>query len=258
VHAEVRVEARRTATGRTAFPVLRSQPPLTARLAGDAVWLVGTAAGPLGGDRVEVDLGVGGGVELTVRSAAATVALAGDAGEGSALVVRAVVGSDARLLWLPEPLVATGRCNHRSTARISMEPGAVLVWREELVAGRTGEAPGSCAVAMQVDTADGPVLRHELRIGPGAPGWAGPAVLDGARATGTVVVVGVPDLPVTTVVLPLGAVVQPLPAGGVLVTALAPGAAAVRQALDEAVDRLVTRRSRSGFGDTGGAPATMV
>jgi urease accessory protein len=239
VKARVRVEACRAPDGGVRFPVLRSEPPLSARVAAGELWLVGTAAGPLGRDRVEVSVEVGPGAALGVRSAAATVALAAASDEGSILHVDASVGPGGLLRWAPEPLVPTGRCRHRSAARVQLADGARLVWRDELVAGRTDEEPGSCAVSLLVDGPSGPVLRHELRIGPDAPGWAEGAVLAGARAIGTLVVVGVPGLPTCASRLAGGAGIQPLAAGGVLVTALGSGAATVRSALDEAVALLL-------------------
>ncbi len=208
---------------------LSSSPPLALRAAAGSVWLVGTAAGPLGGDRLRLRVEVGAGAALTVRSTAATVVLGGD----STLEVEVDVGPGGRLRWLPEPTVATARCRHRSSAVVRLDSGASLVWREELVAGRHGEAPGPFTSRLEVERDGRPLLRQELRVGEGAPGWSGPAVLGGAKAAGVVVVVepaagALPSTPAKQ-----GAAVMALAGGGVVVSATAPGAASLRRALDE-------------------------
>jgi urease accessory protein len=53
---------------------LRSDPPLVLRATPAGLHLVGGAAGPLGGDELALDITVGAGACLVVRSAAATLA----------------------------------------------------------------------------------------------------------------------------------------------------------------------------------------
>src|ERR1700721_2043243 len=55
------------ASGITRLPVLRSQVPLVLRRTPDAVYLVGGAAGPLGGDVLSLSITVGPGAFLRVR-----------------------------------------------------------------------------------------------------------------------------------------------------------------------------------------------
>ncbi|MGH9281089.1 MAG: hypothetical protein ACRD12_23765 [Acidimicrobiales bacterium] len=56
---------------------LRSQAPLVLRPTPDGVYLVGGAAGPLGGDTVTIEVDVRPGARLTMWSAAASVARPG-------------------------------------------------------------------------------------------------------------------------------------------------------------------------------------
>lgn len=170
------------------YPRLRSQAPVVVRPTREGVYLVGGAGGPLGGDGVDLDIEVRAGAELTVRSAAASVALPG-AGP-SWVRVNARVAPGASLRWVPEPTILAARCRHRVDATVAVGEGARLHWREELILGRHGEAPGSVVSRLQVDYAGRPLLRHELALGPEHPGWDSPAVTAGARAVGSLVLVG--------------------------------------------------------------------
>lgn len=142
------------------------------------------------------------------------------------------------LRWLVEPAVATRGCRHRSTATIRLATGAVLVWREELVAGRAGESPGRFDMRLDVEREDRPLLRQELHIGPGAAGWASPAVLGASKASGMVVVVDPAAGPVAGAPVGDHAAVLPLASGGAMVSATASGVVALRRALDEGMAHL--------------------
>jgi urease accessory protein len=229
------VKARATAvveadgSGGTRLAVLRSAAPLILRPAAGALWLVGGAGGPLGGDDLELDISVGPGAGLTVRTAAASVVLAG--GIPSRLTIRAEVAAGGRLAWLPEPSVATARCNHVVRTRLRLEAGCELTWREEVVLGRHGEEPGDWDSRTDADLDGRPLLRNALRLGPGVPGWNGPAVVGPAKAVGTVLVVpGAGPQP------PDGdsVAVLPLAGAGVLVTAVAGDALTLRRRLEAA------------------------
>jgi len=176
--------------GRSVVRELRSEVPIVLRRSRDAVYLVGGAAGPLGGDDLRLDVVVAPGARLAIRSAAASVALPGPTGARSRFEVQAEVGARAFLDWAPGPVVATARCGHDVLSRIIADADGCVRWREELVAGRTGEEAGSVTARLVIDVDGRPVLRHELRIGAGAPGWDGPAVLDGARAVGSLALLG--------------------------------------------------------------------
>ena len=65
--------------------MLRSDGPLALRETPRGVYLVGTAAGPLGGDDLALDIDVGPGACLVIRSAAAMLLLPGPEGGESAL-----------------------------------------------------------------------------------------------------------------------------------------------------------------------------
>jgi urease accessory protein len=201
------------------------------RPSADGIYLVGTAAGPLGGDVLGLDVVVDTGVDLTMRSAAASIALPGAHGGTSTIEVTVDVGDGGELRWLPEPLIAAHGCDHRSTATIRLGHGARLVWRDEVVLGRHGEAPGSCLQRLRVDRGGRALLRSDLGVGPAWPGWDGPAGVGDAAAVATVVVVGFPVGP-RPVVEGGAAAVLALDDGAVVLTAVARRPGALRAAVE--------------------------
>jgi urease accessory protein len=116
------------------------------------------------------------------------------------------------------------------SAQVSVAAGGRVTWREELVWGRHGEDGGDVVAALSVSYGGVPLLVQEVALGPSAPGWDGPAVLGGARATGSLLLAGpaaqhpTPHATATCAVLPLAG-------PGTLVTAVAPDALVLRREL---------------------------
>jgi urease accessory protein len=236
MRAYARVVAEADGHGGTRLVRLRGEPPLLPRRTGTdtgpaTVHLVGGAAGPLGGDELRLDIEVGPGAALCVRTVAASVALPARSGARSRSVVTATVAAGGSLRWLPEQLVAAAGCNHASVATVELAAGASLLWRDELVCGRHAEEPGDAMVRLSVRYAGRPLLHQVLSVGPGAAGWAGPAVLGGAKATGTVLRVEPDAPPPTSRVLAPTAVHLVLTPEASLVTATAPDAHTLRGCL---------------------------
>jgi urease accessory protein len=230
ITAEARVEV--DPSGRCT--VLRSAPPLTFRHTDRSVLhLIGTAAGPVGGDRLRLDLVLGPGAELTVRGVAASLVHPGPTGAPSSMAIEVEVGAGATLRWLPKPTVLIQGCDHTVTTTIRLGAGARLLWRDEVVLGREGEVSGSLLQRLRVDVLGQPLLRNDLTVGPRWPGASGPAGVDGARAIGTLVAVGHPAGVTSVVGVRLASL--PLDDRSVLVTALAPTAEALARALPEQV-----------------------
>lgn len=173
---------------------LAGSPPLAAKLLtgplGPELLLVGAAASLLEGDRVEVVLRLAPGASLSVRTVAATLAHPCPGAGRTSFDVDVEMGEGSRLAWLPEPLVACAGCRHRSRSSIRLGPGAQLLWSETVALGRSGEQPGEVELRLDADLDGAPLLRDGLRIGPPAPAWDGPAVLDGARHLGTIALLG--------------------------------------------------------------------
>lgn len=169
---------------------LVDSPPVAFRSTPHGVYLVGTAASPVGDDDVRIEVAAVAGGDLSARSNAASVAYAGGA---SRWTVHAVAGAGSRLSWCPEPLIVTSGADHRQHTVLECEPDAVVEWAELVLLGRHGEGPGNARLRLDVDVGGRPLLRRELHLGPGAAGWDGPAVVGGARAVASVLVTG-PEL----------------------------------------------------------------
>lgn len=161
--------------------------PLAWRSTPDGVYLVGTAATPVGDDAVEIDVVVEAGATLVVRSAAATVAWSAS---GTEQAVTATVADGGMLDWRLQPLVATAGCRHRQQVGVRLEGTGALRWTEEILLGRCRERPGRLDLRLDVDLDGEALLRHQLTVGPGASGWDGPAVLGDHRAVGLILRAG--------------------------------------------------------------------
>jgi urease accessory protein len=207
--------------------------PTAFRPTAGAVHLVGTAASPVGDDDTLVEIAVGAGADLEVRSVAATVAWRGT---GSRARTHVTVAAGGTLRWCPQAVVATSGCVHRSAAVVDLADDATVVWWERLVLGRHGEGPGSLATSLHVDVGGTPLLRHTLTVGAGAPGWHGPAVLADHRCTGLLLVAGThPGAGAPSASGP-GWAAMPLEGPGALVVAVAD----TMPALDRALARAAT------------------
>jgi urease accessory protein len=232
---------------------LRSDPPLMLRPTNPAgpepLWrwaleglrparvsLAAGAAGPIGGDELRLSVDVGPGAALVLRSVAATLVLPGPHGQPSRSHVTVRVAEHGLLVWLPGPVIAAEGCLHQAVTQVTLEQGARLLAREELLLGRHGEQPGALRQRLRVCIGDRPLHDQELAVGPGAAGWDGPAITGGRRALGSLLVVdpawcdGPPDVP--TPLEGADAALLPLSRLGVLVTALASDGFALRCRLD--------------------------
>jgi urease accessory protein len=243
VRATARIVARADGRGGTSLPVLEGEGPLALRRTRGSgsearVLLVGAMSGPLGGDHFTLEADVEDGARLRLGSAAATIALPGQAKGEARYDVRLRVADGGELEWLPEQLICAGGSDLRVGTRVEVGAGGRLVLREEQVLGRVGEEPGRLSSRLTVRVGGRVVLDQELACGPGAPGgWDGPAVLGGHRAVGQLVVVR-PEFeaePVAARVLGEGTVLAPLAGPAVLVSAVAGDALRLRRALDEAL-----------------------
>jgi urease accessory protein len=143
---------------------------------------------------------------------------------------------------------------------VRTDAGGSLIWRDDLVCGRHGEPPGDVRIDTTIRYAGRTLYRHELAVGPAAPGWSGPAILGttaaatgangGGRAVGSVILAG-PDLPPAGV-LGEEAVLMPLAGSGMLAMAVGHDIRQVRAALDP----LSALRPTSSAADQSSAPVT--
>jgi urease accessory protein len=193
-HASARAER---ISGQTRLVELRSEAPLLLRSTPRALYLVGGAAGPLGGDDLALDVTVGAGACLAVRSAAATLAQPGARSSPSRTTMRFDVGDDASLDWHPEPLVSVRGSDHLVETTVALSDTARLRLVDELVLGRTGEEPGRIRLRCRVTRNGVALLAHDLDLGNGSAGWDSAAVMGGARALISSLCVG-PDAATTS------------------------------------------------------------
>ncbi|WP_431677344.1 urease accessory protein UreD [Kitasatospora sp. KL5] len=244
VRAAARITAAPDGRGGTALPVLAGAGPLALRRTRGApgtahVCVIGSMAAPLGGDRLALHAEVLPGAALTVTSAAATVSLPGPDPAPAHYDLQLTIGEDAELDWRPEPVVAAAGSHLLLTTVITLAAGARLRYREEQVLGRRhdwarGAAPGRLTARLTVRRAGRTLLDQQTDLGPGAPGWDGPAVLGPHRTCGQLLTVGHPapapppaDTDAALLALPGEAGDPP----AVLLTALAPDALALRRLL---------------------------
>jgi urease accessory protein len=185
ISAAAEIVAVAGADGVTRLPVLSSQVPLVLRRTPEAVYVVGGAAGPIGGDQLGLRISVGAGAFLRMRTAAAAIALPGPDGLQSVLRITADVGAGARLEYLPEPVVVSAGARHATIIRVTLAEGASLLLRDELLLGRHGETGGVCRTELQVSYAGRPLLRQSLEVSGADAVTMGPALLAGHRAVGT-------------------------------------------------------------------------
>lgn len=198
------------------------------------VSLVAGAAGPIGGDELRLEVDVGRGAALVLRSVAATIVLPGPDRRPSRGEAHVRVAEDGVLVWLPCPVIAARGCDHHSVIRITLEPGARLLLREELVLGRYGERPGVIRQRLRVCLGALPLHDQELGIGDGTAGWDSSAVMGGRRAVGSVLVVD-PELShplARPAALPADTALLRLSGPAAVATALAKDTSALRRKLD--------------------------
>ena len=253
--AAAQVEAVAGPDGTTRLPVLSSQAPLVLRRTPSAVYLVGGAAGPIGGDELSLSIAVGSGAFLRIRTAAASIALPGPDGAESVLRVSVSVAAGGRLEYLPEPVVVSNGARHATLVSVTLAAGASLVLRDELLLGRHGEAGGAARTVLRVDYAGQPLLRQSVEVSGSDPVALGPAVLSCHRAVGSLLLAGEGAYGGGTEggagagrATPERAV-MPLAGPGVLVTALADDAVTLRRRLADSLGiPRVRGRSRRGGG----------
>ena len=209
--------------------VLRSDLPIVLRPADDAIYLAQGAAGPLGGDDIELSIEVPDGCSLRLRAVASTLVLPSIHGGTARITVRAVVGEGSSLELLLEPVVVADRAAVELITLVELADTARLLWREEVVLGRHHEAGGSVLTRIDVTQGGLPLLRTGCQLTGGDPVTHGPSVIGRGRAVGSLLAVGyhtcAPDLDGDSAVLTLAG-------GATLLTGVASSALNLRRTLD--------------------------
>jgi urease accessory protein len=223
--------------------VLRSDLPIVLRPAGDAIHIAQGAAGPLGGDDLELSIEVPDGCSLRLRAVASTLVLPSADGGVARVAVKAVVGAGASLELLLEPVVVADGASIELTTEISLAADARLLWREEVVLGRHGERGGAAFTRIDVTRAGLPLLRNGFRVVGGDGATHGPSVLGAGRAVGSLLSIGYDDPPAAP---QRDSAAMSLSGGGTLFTAVAPSALVLRKLLKAQLERGAARQMPQG------------
>jgi urease accessory protein len=187
VRAELAIELRRTGDGRVAARGALALAPYWCRWDGATLWIVGSAATPVGDDDITLSLDVGEGVTASVRSVAATVVYTAR-GEGTRITTRLRVAAGATLVWQPEPVIVTERARHRAVLVADVAAGGTLCADEVVVFGRTDEGLGGYRSTMDLRRDGEPLSLTSFDSS--LPGWTGPGGVDGAKVVGTRLAIG--------------------------------------------------------------------
>ena len=188
--------------GRTVLSELSSEPPWGLRPVPGGVAMVGTAAGPVGGDELALRVEVGPGADLTLEAVAATIVWPGRDGTASRTTAAVTVGAGGRLRWIGRPLVSVAGSTHAQETTVELAGDARLNLVEEMALGRSEEPPGRLTSRLRVVRDGLPLLDHRPSIDPAAPGHHTTAGTGGHRHLLQQVIVGTADDQSTTRVLP--------------------------------------------------------
>jgi urease accessory protein len=217
----------RAADGHTTVRELRSESPtrliprrsaVPSRNGSVTVRMVASAAGPLGGDHLNLRIRVGTGAHLRLVGTGATLALPGPNEEPSRSTVHIEIEPDGVLEYLPDETIVCAGADHHTELRADLAQGSHLRCRETMILGRHAEEPGQLTTTTHIVRAGTPILRQNLDLT--HPRLrASTAHLAGAKVLATELLIGDEDPP-TASTGPWWSLI-PLAAGGTLATALA-------------------------------------
>lgn len=228
-NTEASISLRRCAGGSVRVDGTLCTAPLWIRWDGSTLWLVGSGASPAGEDHIRVRVDVGPDVSVSVRSVAATVVYAAH-GAGTRWHTELTVADGARVDWVPEPVIVTGRARHAMTTTVHASPDASVTLAEVLVLGRAGEDAGTIRATLDVRVGDTPTLLTSFDTS--IADWSGPAGVDGATVVAHLLRLGVDQAIVGTPSLdPRAALSRPAP-GCRLAVATGRGVADARRSLE--------------------------
>ncbi len=178
--------------GRTRIRWSHAWPVVIRPTGAEQVHLVHGAGGPLGGDVLALDVQVGAGAALRVRSAGATLVQPGRGPDPARWHSVITVGAAGRFDWAPEPVIVTDGAAFDTSLRAELGAGASAVIREIVVLGRHGRAGGRYRGHLGVTVGGVPLLAHTTVLDGAHAALCGPGGTAGARAVGTLIVAGRP------------------------------------------------------------------
>jgi urease accessory protein len=169
-----------------------SAPPIVLRRTGRRrVHVVAVGGGPLGGDRLRLEVELGPGERLALHSAAATVVQPGrEPGRVASFAVAASLAPGSALDWRPEPTVVCDAAVWEPSVRLDLADGARARVVEQIVLGRSGQVGGRCASTTRAAVGGTPVLATTTVLDGADAALTGIGGTGGARSVGSVLVVG--------------------------------------------------------------------
>lgn len=173
MRSRVIVVARAGRDGSTELATLEAHGAFAVRRTGpDQVHVVGTAAGPLGGDEIDVLVDVGPGARLELLGVAATIALPAREPGASHIRLDVAVGPGASAVVALPPLVVTSRATVLATTQAQVDGALDLTERIQL--GRHDEAGGTWTGRLSAEVDGQPAIRQTQRSAALlAAGWSG-------------------------------------------------------------------------------------
>jgi urease accessory protein len=166
--------------------------PISVRRCGDRVLLASSAAAPVGGDELVLEVVVGADARADVGSVSAGLVWPGATNAWSSTITSSDVGARADLaMWL-EPTVSVVGSLHRATTTHRLAADATCRIVEEVALGRCGEPSGRLDLRLRVERAGVVVVDHEDRFGPDVAGAGSSVSVGGGRHVLSAVVVGPP------------------------------------------------------------------
>lgn len=166
--------------------------PISVRRCGHRVLLASSAAAPVGGDELELDVVVGDDARADIGSVSAGLVWPGADDAWSSMVTTSDVGARADLVMWLEPTVSVVRSRHRAATTHRLAADATCRIVEEVALGRHGEPSGRLDLRLRVERGGAVLIDHADRFGPDVAGAGSSVSVGGARHVLSAVVVGPP------------------------------------------------------------------
>lgn len=219
--------------GRTELIERRAETPIGWYWCDGRALIASSAAHPVGGDELAVDVVVGPDAVADVGTVAASVVWPGPHADASEMRTRCTIDERGHLHLHPEPTVAVVGADHRAITRITLASGATCSVVEEVSLGRTDEPSGRIAISLRIERDGVPLLHHDERFGDGLPATS--VSVGNARHVLTAAFVGSPA-PAADTIIEGGAAAGILPVGDDVSVVMAVGTD--RPSVLDLVDRL--------------------
>ncbi|HTH06753.1 MAG TPA: urease accessory protein UreD, partial [Ilumatobacteraceae bacterium] len=143
--------------------------------------VVGSAAGPVGGDELDLHLTVAPGAHVSIGTVAATIVWPGPDGQRSTMSLTIDVGTGGHVDWHPCPTVSVAGSDHLMSTLVRLGRRATCRIVEELALGRGDEPSGRLDASVRIERDGSPVVHHHERFGAGSPGWGSTTSVGDAR-----------------------------------------------------------------------------